>query len=75
MRVRFRRYCYDCRRGASVFCRRRGKHNLWWDYYIFVGNTRLKQIGGFSTYERALVSAEAAWTKLKKAMEEENGSK
>lgn len=38
---------------------------MWyWDYYIFCGNTRLRQVGSFRTYDRALASAERAWKKL-----------
>lgn len=65
MRVRFRTYCYGCRRGMAWRGRCLWRTHRWdWEYIVSCDGRRLMQRGGFRTWERARKSAERSWVKL-----------
>jgi len=65
VRVRFRSYCYGCRRGARWDGRcLRDRHRWDWEYWISCDGRRLVQRGPFATFDRAWESAQRSWFKL-----------
>ncbi|GIH26040.1 hypothetical protein Aph01nite_43500 [Acrocarpospora phusangensis] len=61
VKVRFRTYCYPCRRMAP---RHRRPHRWEWEYWISCEGVRLVQRQGFGSFDRAWMSAERSWFKL-----------
>lgn len=70
MRVRFRTYCYGCRRFGGIGADRwhqafGGGHHRWdWEYWIHCGGVRLVQRQSFATFDRAWESARRSYIKL-----------
>jgi len=48
-------------------CRRRGRHNMYWEYFIHHNGIRIATAGSFRVYQAALQSAERKWNKLVEA--------
>lgn len=67
MRIRFRTYCYGCRRHLGAGWHRTfaaGRHRRDWEYWIHCDGRRLIQRQGFATFDRAWRSAQRAYIKL-----------
>lgn len=64
LRVRFRTYCYGCRRGRRWDRCVWSAHRWDWEYWLHCGGRRLLQRQGFSTFDRAWQSARRSYMKL-----------
>lgn len=69
MRVRFRTYCYGCRRGWRIGDRwhrtyAAGRHRWEWAYTIACDGRALLYRQGFATFDRAWQSARRSYIKL-----------
>ena len=64
LRVRFRTYCYGCRRPWGLGVCMWSRHRWTWEYWIHCDGLRLVQRQGFATFDRAYLSAAKSYAKL-----------